>query len=345
MQINESLVAQPGLGNNDVYSRIISNGNFWDFISLAWVVLETVNCRVFMVETPIDTNYSGYSCSFTPPPNGPWAVELVQETTGEKLGNDIVWGDPFTVPTAPGPVLTVQDLILAQLRLIGVIESGESPDLSMVADMIQGNNIMLDSWSAQRLMVRSLAQEVFPLQRGVGSYLVGPGKTWNTTKPQTITDAFVRDSAGLDYPLEIYAENQYKSRSDKSFSLGRPEALWYDPGPAQQTAQAGTVNVYGIPDDNYDIYLTGQKALTELVNASDALNIDKAYLRALKWNGVIEMYHEFRSHGTSIPVSYLKNAKESLNVIKLMNSTPLITGTDLPGAKRGNFDFMSGGVY
>src|ERR1035437_5549262 len=105
--------------------------------------------------------------------------------------------------------LTVQDIILAQLRLIGVIDPGDTPDADMINDAVQANNIMLDSWSAQRLMIRALIQESFPLTANVGQYTIGIGQTWNTSKPLAIPEAFIRDTQSIDTPLDIYTEDQY----------------------------------------------------------------------------------------------------------------------------------------
>lgn len=240
--------------------------------------------------------------------------------------------------------LTVQDMIEAQLRLIGVLDPGETADSDMINTMIQGNNIMLDAWSTQRCMIRAMTQESFPLTAGVGQYLIGVGKTWNTTKPMTITEAFIRDGYSVDTPVDVYTEDQYNARDDKSFTQGRPMALYYDPGYAQQTSQAGTVNIYYIPDatTTYMIFITEQKILTEFVNPTDVITLESMYFRALKFNGAVEMYHEYRGHNTVIPADIVRAARESLRVIKTMNSTQLLVGVDLPGTKRATFNIMSG---
>ena len=228
-------------------------------------------------------------------------------------------------------LLAVQDIVLAQLRLIGVVDQSETPDSIVINNAIQANNIMLDSWSANRLMVRALTQESFPLLPGIGQYTIGVGQTWNTTKPLAITDAFLRDSESVDTPMEIYTQDQYNARDDKSFSTGRPEALYYDPGYAQQAAQAGTVNVYYLPDNTsaYTLWLTEQKILTEFVNPTDTITLEPFYFRALKYNGAVEMYHEYRGHNTQIPADIVRIARESLHTIKAMNSTQQLVGLDL----------------
>lgn len=240
--------------------------------------------------------------------------------------------------------LTVQDIVLAQLRLIGVIDPGETPDPDMINDAIQANNIMLDSWSAQRLAIRALTQESFPLTAGVGQYTIGIGQTWNTSKPMSIPEAFVRDSLSIDTPLDIYTEDQYNAREDKSFTQGRPCALFYDPGYAQQSGQVGTVSIYYIPDatTTYTAFITQQKILTEFVNPNDVITFEAFYLRAIKFNGAVEMYHEYRGHSAAIPPDIVRAAKESMRVVKTMNSTQMLVGLDLPGMKKSSFNILTG---
>ncbi len=346
--MNESQITNAGLGDSEVYARILSGTNFWDFSALTWVNPEVSTCRTFMSETPIDGQNSGYSCNLVPPVGGPWAVEIVRLSTGATIGYDLVWG----VSPTPGPitppvgsmVLTVQDIILAQLRVIGVVDPGETPEASMINDAIQANNIMLDSWSAQRLMIRALTQEGFPLAAGIARYTIGNGQTWNTSKPFAITDAFLRDQYGVDTGIDIYTQDQYNARDDKSIIAGRPKALYYDPGYAQQVNPAGIVSIYPMPDATatYTLFITEQKPLTVFVNPTDTLIIEPAYFRAIKFNGAVEMYHEFRSHNTQIPPDILRAARESMRVIKVMNSTQLLSGLDLPGAKRSVFNIMTG---
>jgi len=242
-------------------------------------------------------------------------------------------------------ILTVLDIIESQYRLIGVLDPGETADADMIKFAMQANNIMMDSWSVQRLMIRSLTTEDFPLTTGVDSYTIGIGQTWNTVKPQFINDAFLRDVAsGVDTAVEIYTEDQYNDRDNKSFVQGRPEALYYNPGPSQQVLPVGTVFLYGSSDaaNSYRLFITSQKPLTEFNQPTDVVTFDAAYFRALKFNGAVEMYHEYRGHSTQIPGDILRAARESLRVIKVLNSTQALIPLDLPGCKRSSFNFISG---
>ena len=240
--------------------------------------------------------------------------------------------------------LTVQDIITAQLRGIGVLGEGQAPTAQQLTDMIQGNNIMLDNWSSKRLMVRSLTTDDFPLVASKASYTIGVGADFNTSKPLMISDAFVRDTYDVDIPLDIWNEDQYNAQDDKDFVQSRPEALYYDPGAAQQATQAGTIWMYPIPDDTtqYTLYITSQKYLNEFVNPGDAITFEPAYFKALKFNGIVEMWYDYRSIRTAIPANIMRLARESMRDIKTLNDKAMLIGLDIPGMKRSTFNILSG---
>lgn len=238
--------------------------------------------------------------------------------------------------------LTVQDIIEAQLRGIGVLDSSEAADASMITNAIQANNIMLDSWSAQNLMIRAATEESFPLIVGKGSYTIGVGGEFNTSKPLEITGAYIRDSYGIDHGVEIFSQDQYKSRDDKSFVTGQPEGLYYDPGYAQQKNTKGTIYLYYIPDDAYTLFITQQKMLTEFVNPWDILNLEPMYYKAIKYGGIVEQYYDYRKHSQAIPPTLVGLKSSAMRVIKTVNATQLIIPLDIPGSKREVFNFLDG---
>lgn len=241
-------------------------------------------------------------------------------------------------------ILTVQDIIEAQLRGLGVLDPNETADASMLKNAIQANNIMLDSWSAQNLMIRALTQEQFPLVAGQASYTIGVGGNFNTSKPMSITGAFLRDGYSVDTGVDIYTEDQYKARDDKAITQGRPEALWYDPGYAQQAVQTGTIWIYYIPDGTtpYTLFITEQKPLIEFVNPTDILTLEPQYFKAIKFQGIIEQYYDYRKHTQAIPPALTHLAMQAVSTIKALNATQKLVPLDIPGSKRSVFNIFVG---
>lgn len=334
----EAFRGPKGLGDSEVFVRIPYGGQYWDFVGLVWSSDES---RVFMTEiADSSVDQSWYSCDITPPLTGePYSLEIVQLSTGLPIGYDIITAGSSTSATGGG--MTVADLLTSQLRLVGAVASGETPQDYELTDALQANNMMLASWSARKLLVRSLVQEHFTLVAGQASYTIGPGGNFNTGKPIAIPGAFLR-VAGSDYPVDVVTESEFNSQADKS-SPGMPAMLYFDPGQAQQGSQVGTVYLCNVPDQAYTLYIEQQKYLTALGNLSDAITFEPAYLRAIKFNGAVEYYYEYRKHSQLLPPDVRSIAKESLRIIENMNTTLLVCGFDLPGGGKGGFNIMTGG--
>ena len=241
--------------------------------------------------------------------------------------------------------LTVADLLTSQLRLIGAVEPGETPEASELNDALQANNIMLDNWSARTLLVRAAVQETFQLVPNKAAYTIGVGADFNTSKPVMVLGAFIRDTGANDIPLEIMTFDQFDALPDKSISVGMPEALYYDPGLAQQAVQTGTIKIYQTPDRVYTLFLEQQKYLKEFVNLADVVTFEPAYLRAIKFNGAMEYYYEYRKHTQMIPPGIKRIASESLNIVENMNGQLRVMGFDIPNAGRGRWNVMTDGFF
>lgn len=138
-------------------------------------------------------------------------------------------------------ILQIQDIIKDAMGLINALDADETPTSSEIQLGIRTANIMLDSWSAKHLMLRSVTTDSLAVQAGVSAYPIGPGALWNTTKPLNISSAFLRDAAGVDYPIDVITLDEYQGYIDKSFVASRPVSVYYDPGFAQQNTTPSTL--------------------------------------------------------------------------------------------------------
>lgn len=227
--------------------------------------------------------------------------------------------------------LTVGDLVKSVLRLVGALAKSETPAADEMQDTIQALNMMLLSWSARKLLVRSTVSGDFPLTVNLASYNIGTGQTFNTPKPLAITSAYLIDSNNVESDLEVVSREVYNSYDDKLLAIGRPVAIAYDPNEAQQASQYGTIFVYYIPDQAYTLHIEQQKILTELGAAASVLTFEGHYYKALKFNGAKEIYREYRGHDAPIPADILEQAAESMRIIETLNATTPRIKLDIPG--------------
>ena len=228
--------------------------------------------------------------------------------------------------------LYVADLIKASMRVGRILRKDEEPDADEMNMALQSLTIMLHSWSARKLMVRSNVEEMFDVQAGINTYTIGIGGAFNTSKPYKITNAFIRDSNMVDQPLDIVPMEFYQSIMDKGITTSRPDMLVYDPGAAQQATQTGAIILYGIPDIGYKLGLLSQKPFTDFTSIRDKVTFDLPYEEAIKYELAVRLWPEYHKEPVSNDVYALAN--EAMHVVESMNSNTPVSVTDLPGVKR-----------
>lgn len=240
-------------------------------------------------------------------------------------------------------ILQAQDIIIDALGLVGSIAIDETPTDSDFTVCLRALNIMVDAWSAKRLMLRSTTTDIFTLTANLPTYTIGPSvisPNFNTAKPIKITSAFVRDSGSYDQTLEIISRETYDSYQDKNISIGRPSALMYDAGSTQQ-GTTGEISLYVIPDQNYELHIESEKYLTEFTAITDTVTFDAAYYEPLVYNLALRLYRRFREHDVAIPADIVAIANDSLRVIETMNSEKILASMETP-TKLYSFNIITG---
>lgn len=85
--------------------------------------------------------------------------------------------------------VTASTLIIEAYELIGVVQPGETPDAILMQRGLSRLNRMLGQWSIQSLTMPVIARELFGLTANVGTYSIGPGGNFDTTRPPWLTGA------------------------------------------------------------------------------------------------------------------------------------------------------------
>lgn len=76
-----------GLGNAALYATSYFGARYWNFVTLAWVTLESVDTKRFLTEYPDarDAAQSAYETTITPPTGGEFPLAIVQASDGTTL--------------------------------------------------------------------------------------------------------------------------------------------------------------------------------------------------------------------------------------------------------------------
>lgn len=229
--------------------------------------------------------------------------------------------------------MTAQEVIERGMRLLGVLESGETPTTNELADGLEVLNSMVAFWGSQSWCVPYHVQDSLTLTISDGAYTIGSGQDIDTLLPMKIVSAWTRDTNGNDWPLEIIPQEEYANIWDKDF-VEKPEKLCF-----VKSGTTGTLYLWPEPDAADTLYIESTKRLGNYA-LSDQLGLPQEYERPLCYNFATEFALEFQIEvGQTLAVK----ADESLTNLKAVNSQPVPTVcTNLMGiGNPSNYDVYS----
>jgi hypothetical protein len=240
-------------------------------------------------------------------------------------------------------IIQVQQLIETALQDIGAVAKSEIPTSDEMTDGLTKRGLMIDAWSVRSLMVLGAVLEGFPLTPGKSAYTIGLGGDFNTSRPSSVTDAYIRDGNGSDTPVDILTSDEFYALGDKAIATGRPQGLWLDPGLTQAANPLGVINLYPAPDPStpYTLYAGEQKALTEFANLTDAVTFQPAYYEALEYNLAVRLWPQYHDSGKPIESDLKILAAEAVRTIETMNAKRVTATIEAPG-KRSGYNVYTG---
>jgi hypothetical protein len=227
---------------------------------------------------------------------------------------------------------TALTIITRAMRLAGVFTKGTPPDDDEAADGLDALNTMLDSMSLERLFVYQLLQESKALTSSVGSYTIGSGGAFNTTRPTKIVDpCFVRDSGNNDTPLIILNAEQYGRIVGKTVDGSYPQYLFYD---GAYVSGLATIFLYPEPAASLTLYINSLKQLQQFTALTTEIALPPGYKRMLEYNLAVEFGPEF---DVDIPDRVERIAAKSRANLKAINGvTPVLSTSMVSGGLRAN---------
>lgn len=222
---------------------------------------------------------------------------------------------------------TALSLITQAAKKIGVVFKSESLDSDEATDGLTALNNMLSSWANDSLLVYARTWESFTLTGGTGSYTIGTGGNFNTTRPIAIVEAYVR-IASVDYPLEIIPDEVYNQYiTIKSIQTSPSRYLNYD-----NAYPLGNIRLYTVPSTNDTLFLLTEKPFSSFA-LSDTVTFPPGWERAIVYNLALELAPEY---GETAPPEVVMLAAESKAEIKRasMRNKPMSYLPDVPEQNR-----------
>jgi hypothetical protein len=141
--------------------------------------------------------------------------------------------------------MTWREIIQAALLEIGAIASGEPMKAEEAADGLDSLNMMIDSWSAERLMLHEVKKTTWSITSGTGTYSVGSGSDVSVMRPVFVDRVSYYDSS-LTTPPELQlvklTTDEWTMLSPKTYESVYPTHAHYEP-----TDTTGTLYLWPIP--------------------------------------------------------------------------------------------------
>lgn len=201
---------------------------------------------------------------------------------------------------------TARDIIKRAMQKIGVLVKSEEPSADEANDALNSLNLLIESWSNDSSVITSRAWESFTLTAGVGTYSMGPGQTFNTTRPINIVTAYNRNG-GLDTPIGIITDEAYNSITFKTLT-GIPQMLNYD-----NAYPTGNLRLYPVPSAAYTLFLLSEKPLASVTSLDTDINLPAGWERALIYNLALELAPEYNQQPDA---SVARIAADSLGLVR-----------------------------
>lgn len=235
--------------------------------------------------------------------------------------------------------MTVQDLVSAAMKRIGVLAAGETPQSEESTDGLLRLNSLIDSLSNERLTIYTITCTPWTIAGNDGSYTVGASANINTTRPQSalfidrVSYIDTAQSPDFEYPLIMLTPNEYAAIGAKYQTNTTPYAWYYNP-----TYPTGTLTLWPVPTRND---LTGAfyapTPVSQFASLATTISLPPSYERMLTANLAVELCPEY---GQPVHPKLQQIADDSKAAIKIANYQPLKLQCD--SALVGNGDRGAG---
>lgn len=244
-----------------------------------------------------------------------------------------------------GQLYTGNDLIRAAMRLIQVAAVDVDLTAEELKDGLESLNRMLDSWSADELMLYQVVREQFELASNENPYSIGYGGTWDTSRPMKIVDAYLTLNNGsipVDYPMMVLNYDDYNAIRLKTLSTNFPGYIYYQP-----SFPMAYVYIYPIfaPNDPATtgpayITLSSWKPFDVVIDPTATIALPPGYWEAIVFNLAVRIAEEYQFDIRPTTVNLATSALKRLKRINQRTRT-LQTDTALMNTSQMRYNIYS----
>lgn len=184
---------------------------------------------------------------------------------------------------------TAGDIIYGALRLIGQLAEGEIPSAETAQDALAAMNMMIDSWSTERLAIYATQDQTFTWPANQSTRTLGPTGDFVGLRPVLLDDAtYYVDPQGLSFTPMIINESEYNAIVLKSVTSTYPQVIY-----AEASNPNATYKVYPVPTEALVWHFISVQELAQPASLGTELIFPPGYLRAFRYNLACELAPEF----------------------------------------------------
>lgn len=227
---------------------------------------------------------------------------------------------------------TVGDLIRSAMRKIGVLAAGEPLPANEGDDAKIAFSQMVDAWALESLLIPVVSVVTKTLVVGESEYTIGvypepqpvplPDNHIETSRPEKILAAFIRDPYDTDYPQEVIDVKTF-SRISRKTNSSRPSRLYVRKG-----WPMNTILFESLPYTYETLHLEVVQPLSVYLSTAcltDVVNLPPGYEQVLIYNLAIMLSDEW---GKQVSPTVATVAIEGKKRIKRNNFRKLVLGMD-----------------
>ena len=213
--------------------------------------------------------------------------------------------------------MLVSDVITAALYWINELAPGETPNSDDLATGLSTLNILLDSWNSIRLNVYVITENTYALATGNGSYTIGNGGTFNSSRPVSIRAAAHQTGTApsFQFPIHLASAEEFSKITDVNRQSNIVEMLWYD-----NEFPTGTIRIWPLPGAPAgSLNLWTWELLVAFALTSSTFNMPPGYPLALELNLAVLLAPIY---GRPITPELGMSAMQALAAIRGENAPP-----------------------
>lgn len=180
------------------------------------------------------------------------------------------------------------ELIIQSAGLIGALTQGAGLNASEYADCFTKLNVLVDAWNADPLKHYAIDSEQHALSAHVGSYTLGSGGTFSTTRPVIIHSAAILLS-GLKHPMDLIPKEEYNAILEPLGEMTVPRKLYDDGGNPTRT-----IKLWPVPSGTPDLEINSPTIIIPFVALNTTVALPPAYLKALIYTLAVDIAPSFR---------------------------------------------------